>query len=413
MSALRTRVAEMLHKSLRDGADDATQGKAVRVQFDRSTDHGAIVRLVAKDADDRMTLQQLWRHLVLRVTTNEADSNQDESEPAKLLREVFRSGNLVDETKNETRSYPIRRLIQNMESKLPEHLSGWVTSLRQKLEQPVLNDKDVKLEDVSRSEASAGSLIRSLERAGAKAQTAHVNVARHNLERNPERLPEAMRLPYRQESLLQETTGFRSVIPSSTIMHQSESTEVPGEAAEMPRPVVLGVNRSVFNSVEQAIASERSTVEYPTRVPLDQLGRESVEAIRQLLGGREQRINIKLHPESLGEVQIEVRSRQGEMSIRLLSGNATVREALEHQMGGLREALSREGLEVQRIEVSSQPGSNPANDGAHNAGREAQRQDTAQRGGYRFTNSDNASDQESSRGFDRRRRHQGNLNVFV
>jgi len=415
LPVLRARVADMLHKSLRDEAVGTTKGDMVRVQFDPSAVHGTIVKLEAQDTEDRKVLQQLWRHLVLKVTSKEVPSDQDADESTQSASGVFRSSKMTEETPNDTRTYPIKRLIQAIEMKSPEHLSGWATTLRQKLEQPVLNKQGSLTEDALETEATGERLIRSLDRVVPKVKFTHENVKvdSHNLVRNAERLSDAMTLLQRQESLPRNNTVFRSLISSSAITRQSEAAESSGDAAEMTRPVVVGVNRSVFNSIEQAIASERSAFEYPTRVPLDQLGRESVEAIRQMLAGREQRINIKLHPESLGEVQIEVRSRQGEMSIRLLSGNATVREALEHQMGGLREALSREGIDVQRIEVSSQPGSNPLNDATQNAGRDAQRQDTAQRGGYRFSSSDNTSDQESSRGLDRQRRHQGNLNVFV
>jgi len=64
------------------------------------------------------------------------------------------------------------------------------------------------------------------------------------------------------------------------------------------------------------------------------------------------KMEIQLNPEHLGKVELEVSSKNGELSARLNVQNDLVKEAVESQMQILRDTLEAQGLKVENIEVT-------------------------------------------------------------
>jgi len=78
-----------------------------------------------------------------------------------------------------------------------------------------------------------------------------------------------------------------------------------------------------------------------------------VRNVRYLVSNGQHRITVRLVPESLGELHLEVQSSGGQTSVRLVSANPMVRGALEAQTPELKNALAREGLQVGSLEIAS------------------------------------------------------------
>ena len=64
------------------------------------------------------------------------------------------------------------------------------------------------------------------------------------------------------------------------------------------------------------------------------------------------RMELQLNPEQLGKVELEISSKNGELSAKLNVQNDQVKEAVESQMQVLRETLEAQGLKVENIEVT-------------------------------------------------------------
>jgi flagellar hook-length control protein FliK len=62
-------------------------------------------------------------------------------------------------------------------------------------------------------------------------------------------------------------------------------------------------------------------------------------------------VRLRLHPESLGDVQVEVRWKGGQLTARLEAATATARDALEAGLPALRTALREQGVEVDHLQV--------------------------------------------------------------
>lgn len=97
--------------------------------------------------------------------------------------------------------------------------------------------------------------------------------------------------------------------------------------------------------------------ERPTRTTLSDLAQTAVRSVRYLARNGEHRMTLRLVPESLGEVQVEVISTKESLSVRFMSDSAVVRDAMEAHTHHLRDSLNQEGLEVRSITVSEDSGS--------------------------------------------------------
>lgn len=108
-------------------------------------------------------------------------------------------------------------------------------------------------------------------------------------------------------------------------------------------------------SVATVRRDETAEVNPPPRTTIQAVGDAAIRAVRYLTTRGEETLIVRLVPESLGELHVAVRSHDGGLEVRLASAHAAVRDALEHQLHALREALAREGAEVARVTVSSNP----------------------------------------------------------
>ncbi len=112
----------------------------------------------------------------------------------------------------------------------------------------------------------------------------------------------------------------------------------------------------------------RKTTEIAALVPVETVSAEStpktqpvlepvhvqtVKHVRFLLDNDGQTVTVRLVPETLGEMRVEVHRQGDEITVRLISANPTVRQALEDQLAGLRQALSRPGAPVPEVQVAA------------------------------------------------------------
>jgi flagellar hook-length control protein FliK len=76
-----------------------------------------------------------------------------------------------------------------------------------------------------------------------------------------------------------------------------------------------------------------------------------VGAVRTSLAHGGMEVRLRLHPESLGEVRVQVRWEGGMVSARLEATTPAARETLEGGAQALRAALQDQGIPVERLSV--------------------------------------------------------------
>lgn len=71
-----------------------------------------------------------------------------------------------------------------------------------------------------------------------------------------------------------------------------------------------------------------------------------------LKNGETQRLFIKLHPEHLGALRIELIQRDSGMIARIMTSTSAAKEMIESQLHGLKHALGQQNIQVEKIEIS-------------------------------------------------------------
>ncbi|MFS0637481.1 flagellar hook-length control protein FliK [Mesobacillus foraminis] len=67
-----------------------------------------------------------------------------------------------------------------------------------------------------------------------------------------------------------------------------------------------------------------------------------------------QKLTIKLFPEHLGSVRVELIQKDDAMIARILTSSSTTKEVLESQVSSLRQAFASQGIGIERIEIAQQ-----------------------------------------------------------
>jgi flagellar hook-length control protein FliK len=193
---------------------------------------------------------------------------------------------------------------------------------------------------------------------------------------------------------------------------QASVVAAPDFGSALDQQAALGAQVKAVTT--EAVVQPGTQPGLSSGLTLPELQAQAAKVVHSMVQDGEQRLTLRLIPEHLGEVRIEVRSEGGQVSVRILSANAAVRDALETHLHGLREAFVREGLTVQRVDVASNAPSLHTTGGSGHAGREAAYQPGNR--GHNTPHPGAPQQYPNSSDFTPRRAaaaHRGTLNVFV
>jgi len=87
------------------------------------------------------------------------------------------------------------------------------------------------------------------------------------------------------------------------------------------------------------------------RAPLVNLPGQIAQQIHLMQQEGAKTMRIRLVPEHLGEVRIEIHGTAEHLRVRMVSANPAVRDALNSQMSNLRQALEGQGLTLGDVSV--------------------------------------------------------------
>jgi flagellar hook-length control protein FliK len=90
-------------------------------------------------------------------------------------------------------------------------------------------------------------------------------------------------------------------------------------------------------------------------VDVRDVGNVTVRSVRYLSGRTDDTVTVRLVPRSLGELQIAVRTGADGLDVVLTAASHAARDRLDGQIVGLRDALARDGIDVNRVTVQAPP----------------------------------------------------------
>ena len=225
----------------------------------------------------------------LEVNVNTEDTNTPEVKDKKI----------VNEEKNTLKTKEAQTNIQ-VNSEVKEVQKSDNASEKADIEQEILEEMDVKIEEVSSS------------------STSNSDSSEKNF-----------------------TTAQDEVI----------KLQIENAEADTSTPVTFAFDRSIknANAANNQIRLEGITKELNTNDILNQIGSK----FEQLKDGSSTKLTMTLRPNDLGRVTIELMSNANGISTNIIAQNSQVKELLDKNIDILKQQLAQQGINVQNIQVKT------------------------------------------------------------
>lgn len=157
------------------------------------------------------------------------------------------------------------------------------------------------------------------------------------------------------ENAVRGTTNNESTPEFSRFqMVSEEKATVPMESADADGLTEQRV--ALPHAPAMETAGVRTDAPAGPRIPLANLPGELAQQIHLMQQEGTKTMRIRLVPENLGEIRIEIRGHGDTMRVHMTSANPAVRDALDSQMGELRQALQKQGLDLANVTVDAGTG---------------------------------------------------------
>lgn len=135
----------------------------------------------------------------------------------------------------------------------------------------------------------------------------------------------------RKITLTESSSGLKTDGPAGTVAYLPQMTKAEQFMLTM-------------NSPERPVSPEQLMKQF-----------ESILSKSHFMNsGGTQKLFIKLFPEHLGSIRIELFQKDQTMMARIITTSGTAKETLESQINGLKQAFAAQNLSVERIEVTQQ-----------------------------------------------------------
>ena len=145
-----------------------------------------------------------------------------------------------------------------------------------------------------------------------------------------------------EENEANADTGSNS---SKVMMDMSEGSE------ELAKTPVLNFTNALVEKVVEAFNKDNVTTPYTTQ-DVEMIMEQMTENIKVSITQETKEVNIRLHPESLGNVNVRIQTNgEGVMSAQFTAQNESVKAVIESQLFVLRQALEDKGITVEAVEV--------------------------------------------------------------
>ncbi len=112
------------------------------------------------------------------------------------------------------------------------------------------------------------------------------------------------------------------------------------------------------NAILQNLVEQAETVEAPVEQPVyqstqtEQIMNQIVEYMKINVSEDMQKMELQLHPASLGTVNVQIAAKDGVITAQFTTQNETVRAVIESQMIQLKEQFEEQGIKVDAVEVT-------------------------------------------------------------
>ena len=113
------------------------------------------------------------------------------------------------------------------------------------------------------------------------------------------------------------------------------------------------VSQQVFdNKAPMATPVNAPSVSPFSAVQTENIMRQITEHVRVHISSEVTEMEMQLHPESLGNIRLQLAMRDGALTAQFTAQNEATRAAIEYQLVLLKENLNPQGIKVEAVEVT-------------------------------------------------------------
>ena len=195
----------------------------------------------------------------------------------------------------------------------------------------------IENENVNESEAIEGEAVKETEETD--------EVKDENLVDTEKKAPDKIEKP---ESFTQS-----NLMNDEAMNERSENRKSFNFDNSKNQDLTLGQTQAVTNETVNTVGDIVETVtSYTTGTDTDDIMRQVTDYVKVHISEDVTKMEIELHPASLGTVNMQINSQNGQITAHLTVQNELVKSVLETQMIKLQETFDEQGTKVSAIEVT-------------------------------------------------------------
>jgi flagellar hook-length control protein FliK len=198
-------------------------------------------------------------------------------------------------------------------------------------------------------------------------------------------------------------------VPEETVTGAANATMVADALGGESRAEGAGPEEAVLVNAGPAVFQSGSAEGSGPQPVFGGVVQGVLKGVHYLLAKGRQTMRVRLKPDWLGDVRIEVSSREQSVVVRLFAHHENARKALIDHLGALQNLLTRSGVEVSQVTVSSEAPFDAASGGGQ--GRDAPFPNSARPAAQAHGTMHDSP--MKGRGLERSNLGEGHLNLFA
>ena len=262
--------------------------------------------------------------------------------------------------------------VTDVKEMLMQHLNLTEEELNALMQECNLSDMDLlelgNVKELMLQEAGAGDMTALLTNENLYVQSKAVEAefadimqtVQETLDMNPE---EVQALAQQVDEALNSLEGKGEEPILAEVVNTSEetpevkisTTDKKGDAEQNPTQEnnLFAQQNQMTQRTENVQTSSVQTASYTT-VETENIMRQIMDHMQVQMDADTTELNMQLHPESLGTLQIRISAKEGIMTAQFTTTSETVKSVLEGQMIQLQQQFDQQNIKVEAIEVTVQ-----------------------------------------------------------
>ncbi len=262
--------------------------------------------------------------------------------------------------------------VTDVKEMLMQHLNLTEEELNSLMQECDLSDMDLlelgNVKELMLQEAGAGDMTALLTNENLYVQSKAVEAefadimqtVQETLDMNPE---EVQALAQQVDEAINSLEGKGEEPILAEVVNTSEetpevkisTTDKKGDAEQNPTQEnnLFAQQNQMTQRTENVQTSSVQTASYTT-VETENIMRQIMDHMQVQMDADTTELNMQLHPESLGTLQIRISAKEGIMTAQFTTTSETVKSVLEGQMIQLQQQFDQQNIKVEAIEVTVQ-----------------------------------------------------------